>query len=235
MASTVARIPSSARACTSGGRSSAPSAVTDRPRPTSVVKGLRPTKEYRPHRSPPSTDSRRKPVSLPHDEQEGAHRREGVGHELAPHRDDAVRPAQFAKDVAPGAVREGPGGAHPCAGGLPARAARVAGAERPVEARPRPGVARPVPVLVHDQQDGVAVAVVADGPHPLPVPRGLALAPVLAPAAAPEPRPPGLQRPPQCLVVHVAEHEHRSVAGILDDGGDQAVGPETDARRARPR
>ncbi len=35
------------------------------PRAVMVARGLRPTNEYRPHRSPPSTDSNRKPVRSP--------------------------------------------------------------------------------------------------------------------------------------------------------------------------
>jgi hypothetical protein len=42
-----------------------PSVVTVVPRAVMVARGLRPTNEYRPQRSPPSTDSRRKPVRSP--------------------------------------------------------------------------------------------------------------------------------------------------------------------------
>ena len=53
------------RAMTSGSRSTVRCVVTVRPRPTRVASGRRPTNEYRPQRSPPSTDSRRKPGRSP--------------------------------------------------------------------------------------------------------------------------------------------------------------------------
>src|SRR5690606_18778648 len=78
-------------------------------------------------------------------------------------------------------------------------------------------------LLVHLQQQRVTVTVQPDLADPLPVPAGLPLDPVLAPAAGPERRPAGGQRAPQRLVVHPADHQHVTGALLLDDGGDQAV------------
>ena len=61
-------------------------------------------------------------------------------------------------------------------------------------------------------------------PDVLHVARGVALAPVLLAAAAPERRPARGQRPVQRLVVHPADHQHLAGAVLLHDGGDQAVG-----------
>ena len=83
-----------------------PAVVTAVPAGRDGGQGLRPTKEYRPQRSPPSTDSRRKPVrSGPHDLEEGRNRGEGVGHQLSPDRDDAVPRRQ---GVEPGSDRDRP-------------------------------------------------------------------------------------------------------------------------------
>ena len=52
----------------------------------------------------------------------------------------------------------------------------------------------------------------ADGPDPLHVPGGVALAPQLLPAARPERHPAGRQGAGQRLVVHPADHEHAPVS-----------------------
>ena len=84
-------------------------------------------------------------------------------------------------------------------------------------------------LLVDDEQQRVAVAVVVGLPHVLPVARRLALAPVLLAAARPEPRPPRLQRLVEGGIVHVGEHENVARPRFLDDGGDEAVGVVLDA------
>ena len=105
MASTVARIPSSARACTSEGSSSVPSARHGTAPPHECGEGIA-AHEGVPAPALSSLDGlEEEPVVLPDDEKEGAHRREGVGHELAPHRDDAVVATQLAEDVPARAVR----------------------------------------------------------------------------------------------------------------------------------
>src|SRR5260370_28285419 len=65
------------------------------------------------------------------------------------------------------------------------------GAEGAVEAGVVAGVARALALLLHHDEQGVAVAVLIRLPDPPAVARGLALAPVLLPAAAPEPGPSG--------------------------------------------
>ncbi len=60
------------------------------------------------------------PGVVPDHEEEGAHGRERVGHDLAPHRHDAVVATELGEDVAPGAVGERPGAAHARAGEPPA-------------------------------------------------------------------------------------------------------------------
>jgi len=52
---------------------------------------------------------------------------------------------------------------------------------------------------------------------------GFAFSPVLLPAAAPERHQPLLQRPPQRLLVHVAQHQHLVGGVVLHDGRDQPV------------
>jgi oligopeptidase B len=85
------------------------------------------------------------------------------------------------------------------------------------------GVARAASLLLDQEQQHVDVAVVARFPYPLPVARGLALAPVLLAAAAPEPHPSGVERAAKGLLVHPPDHEHLVGALLLDDRGNQAV------------
>src|SRR5918998_1428918 len=92
-----------------------------------------------------------------------------------------------------------------------------------VEAGPLAGVAGRA-LLVDEDQQGVTVAVQPDVADPLPVSGGLALDPVLAPAARPVRGPAGGQRATQRLVVHPGDHEHLTGVVLLDDGGDQPGG-----------
>src|ERR687886_3019849 len=79
-------------------------------------------------------------------------------------------------------------------------------------------------LLVDEDQQRVAVAVQADVAHPLAVPGGLPLHPVLAPAARPVGGPAGGQGAAQRLVVHPRDHEHLAGVVLLDHGGDQTGG-----------
>src|SRR6188472_1088373 len=89
-----------------------------------------------------------------------------------------------------------------------------------VEAGAGPGVTGR-PFLLHLEQDGVPVAVETDSAYPLAMTRGVALGPVLAPAAAPVRRPPGGHRAGQRLVIHPAEHQHLTGVVLLGDRGDE--------------
>src|SRR6476619_2176461 len=77
----------------------------------------------------------------------------------------------------------------------------------PLEAGPRAGVAGRAD-LVDAHEQGVAVAVECHGLHELGVPGGVALAPVLLPAAGPERHPAPGEGAVQRLVVHPPDHEH---------------------------
>src|SRR5207244_449604 len=79
-------------------------------------------------------------------------------------------------------------------------------AEAPVEAGDVPGVAGALPLLVDEEQEHVAVAVVERLTDPLPVPRGVALGPPLLAGAAPVHHPARLQRLPQGRLVHPPHH-----------------------------
>ena len=92
-----------------------------------------------------------------------------------------------------------------------------------VEAAALAGVAGRA-LLVDQQEQRVAVAVQAHVAHPLAVPRGLALHPVLAAAARPVGRPAGGEGAVQRLVVHPGEHEHLAGVVLLHHGGHQARG-----------
>src|SRR5207302_5482883 len=94
------------------------------------------------------------------------------------------------------------------------------------EAGPLARVARAPALLFDHEQHGVAVAVVVRLPYPLPVARGLALAPVLLSGAAPEPAAPGGKGAAQRLLVHPRQLQHLAGALLLDDGRHQPVGIE---------
>src|SRR5205085_4963141 len=90
--------------------------------------------------------------------------------------------------------------------------------------RPLAGVAGARALLVDHEEQRVAIAVVVRLPDPLPVPRRLALAPVLLPATGPEPGAAGLEGLAERSVVHVGEHEDRTGPRVLDDRRDEPVG-----------
>ena len=96
-----------------------------------------------------------------------------------------------------------------------------------VEAGVGAGVAGGPELLDLDQQ-GIAVAVERRPAHVLAVSAGVALAPVLLPAARPEGHPALGEGAAQRLGVHVAEHQHLAGVVLLDDRGQQPV------RRRRP-
>src|SRR5439155_2652552 len=173
---------------------------------TSTSEGSRPTNEKRPHRSPCSTDSSRKPAPSPTSLRKVE---TGVSRSASTSRHTGTTVwsrARARKSSLPGFSIGCPGAAE--------------GAE---EARALARVARAPSLLLDDEQQGVTVAVVVGAAHPLPVARRLALAPVLLPGAAPEPAPPGREGPPQGLLVHPAEHQHLAGAVLLDDGRNEAL------------
>ena len=89
-------------------------------------------------------------------------------------------------------------------------------------------VARPGALLIDHHQQHITIAVVAHAAHVLAVPRGLPLAPEFLSAPTPEPGAPGLERLAQRLAAHPGEHQDGLVAGLLDDGRNQAVVVEFD-------
>ena len=163
-----------------------PRVVTWWPWATSVASGLRPTKEYRPQRSPPSTDSSRKPLVSP---VPTSWRKAPTGVTVS-----ATSSRQTGHD--PVGRASGPEALGPRTDrlGHEPTARRPTVAEGAVEAAAVAGVAGARALLVDGHQQRVAVAVVAHAAHVLAVARGLALAPVLLAAPAPEPRPAGLER-----------------------------------------
>ncbi len=183
-----------------------------RPRATMVAVGRRPMNDQRPQRSPCSTDSRRKPGSSPTTRAKAA-----TGVVRSASSSCQTGTTEYCSARARNSSR---------VGRITSRCRGGAGPEGPEEAGPGAGVAGPPALLLDDQEQGVAVAVVVRLADPLAVARGLALAPVLLAAAAPEPGPAGLQGPPQRLVVHPGQHEHGARSLLLHDGGDQPVGVE---------
>src|SRR5437588_845285 len=174
---------------------------------TSTSEGSRPTNEKRPHRSPCSTDSSRKPAPSPTSLRKvdtGVSRSASTSRQTG----TTVWPrARARKSSLPGFST-----------GCPRTAE---GAE---EARALARVARAPALLLDDDQQGVAVAVVVGPAQPLPIARGLPLAPVLLAGTAPEPGPARRERAPQGLLVHPAQHQHLAGAVLLDDGGHEALG-----------
>src|SRR5690625_5163600 len=65
-------------------------------------------------------------------------------------------------------------------------------------------------MLVNFYQHSVIIAVQGDGNDMLSVSGGIAFAPVFGPRARPVPGSSGGQGQMQCLVVHPAQHQHRS-------------------------
>src|SRR3954447_8875689 len=80
------------------------------------------------------------------------------------------------------------------------------------------------PLLVDEDEQRVAVAVQPDVADPLAVAGGLALHPVLAPAARPVGGPARGEGAAQRLVVHPGQHQHLSGVVLLDDGGHEPGG-----------
>ena len=79
-----------------------------------------------------------------------------------------------------------------------------------------------MPVLYHLYHQCIGIAVSGNGHHPLHVAAGLALAPDLLTAAAPEHGAPLGNGQRQRFRVHVGKGEHLLCVVILHDGGDQA-------------
>ena len=146
-----------------------------------MADGSRPTNENRLQRSPCSTDSSRKPVPSP----------TSFGYA------DTGVSGRPATPPTPGR-RCGPGEAPEL---LASRAdLQLATGHDPNRRKKHgalAGVASAAALLLDHEQQHVAVAVVVGRLHPLAVARGLALAPELLAAAAPEPRPALVQRAPQ--------------------------------------
>ncbi len=190
-----------------------------RPRATKVAAGQRPTKENRLQRSPCSTDSSRKPGPSP-----TIARKAPTGVRLSATSSRQTGTTEWRRARSRNDARSG----HP--GGAPSSPAPLTGrsAERAVKAGPIAGVARPATFLVDRDQQCVGVAVVCRRLHPLAVPGGLALAPVLLAAAAPEPAPAGSQGTAQRLGVHVAEHQDLTCPAVLHDRGNEPLFVETD-------
>src|SRR6202030_1131585 len=92
---------------------------------------------------------------------------------------------------------------------------RSLAAEGAEEAAALARVAGAATLLLDDEQQHVHVAVVVAGADILPVARGLALAPELIAATAPEPHPTGLERALQGIAVHPRDHQHLVGALLL--------------------
>ena len=182
-----------------------------------VASGPRPTNEYRPQRSPPSTDSSRKPGwSVPSTIWRKAATGVSVSATSSRHTGTIRCLAAKARNSwrAPGP--EGPAASAGRAAALTDRSA-----EGPVEAGAVPGVAGAVAVLVDQsptarprRSRSARSARTGGRPTSRPCTRTPA-------APAPEPRTSGLEGTDQRLVVHPGEHEHGAVGGILDDGRHQ--------------
>src|SRR5438477_4592429 len=206
-------------------------------RATSVADGRRPTNEKRLQRSPLSTDSSRKPGSSPTRRRNAA---TGVMRSASTSRHTGTMACLAASSwnsallgrsplipVVADARLIGLGGAGGGGGGAARRSAR-AGTEAAVEAREGAGVARALALLVHQEQEDVAVTVVVRLAEPLPVAGGVALGPPLLPRPAPVDHAPRLQRLAKGRLGHPAEHQHPPRLPVLGDGGHQPVGGEAD-------
>src|SRR5437588_5143118 len=175
-------------------------------RATIVAAGRLPMNENRPHRPPWSTDSSRKPGSSPTTRRNAE---TGV--------DRSARSSRHSGTTVWSRASERNSSL------LGRSIWSLEGAE---ETGALAGVAGAPPFLLDREEHGVAVAVVVRLPHPLPVARGLALAPVLLTGAAPEPAPPGGKGAAQRLIVHPRQLQHLAGAVLLDDGRHQPVGVE---------
>src|SRR2546429_3373235 len=137
-----------------------------------------------------------------------AHRRSDLGHPFGgqPRRVRAGRLVAGALADRAGEPREGAAGRLAETGGR----ARVTGR----------------PLLAHDVQHRVAVAIHADVFDGLGVPGGRALLPQLAARAAAVVGPAGRARPLQGLAVGVRHHQHLARERALRDDGDESIVPE---------
>ena len=81
-------------------------------------------------------------------------------------------------------------------------------------------------LLVHDEQERIAIAVDAHLPDTLHVAALLAFAPQATSGPAPIPRIARRDRPGQCLLIHIGQHEHLPGGGILGHDRHQAFGVE---------
>src|SRR3546814_15658346 len=93
--------------------------------------------------------------------------------------------------------------------------------EGPIEAGALTGVAGALSLLLDDEQQRVAVAVVVGLAHELAVARRVALAPHLLTAARPEHRAALGEALAQRLGVHPLHHQHLARAVLLDDRGNE--------------
>src|SRR4051812_39151660 len=188
-----------------------PSSSRRPPRATIVADGSRPTNENRLQRSPCSTDSSRNPARSPTQRAKAA---TGVmrSEMTSSHTGTTVWSAASLRNSSLLGLSTGLG-----------LGVDLGPLERAVEARVVAGVAGAPALLVDDEQQGVTVAVVVRLAHPLPVARGVALAPLLLAAAAPEDRAPLLQRALEGDLVHPGHHQHLPGRLLLDDGGHQPV------------
>ena len=71
-------------------------------------------------------------------------------------------------------------------------------------------------------QNGIAIAILADGLQPQEIARGFALVPQFLPAAAVEPDVSADQCALERLLVHIAQHQDFTIPGILDNSWNQA-------------
>src|SRR5206468_72424 len=108
---------------------------------------------------------------------------------------------------------------------------RVRAADSREEARPRAGVAGHA-VLMHLEQERVAIAVRVHAVDVLGVARRLALAPQNLARARPEMALAGPQCRIEGLAIHPGDHQHLAGLRLLDDGGNETVGPPAELFRA---
>src|SRR5690606_14226597 len=182
------------------------------------ARGSRPTKDQRPHLPPWSTDSSRNP-GRPSESSPQSRMKAATGVVMSARRVrhtgttrcDAARRWKVARsgDAAPAASRSA--------------------TEGPEEAGVLAGVARTPALLLHLEQQRVAVAVVPGPADELPVARGVALAPHLLARARPEHGPTLLEAHAEGLRVHPRHHQHVPAPDLLHDRGDEPVGVVADA------
>ena len=84
-------------------------------------------------------------------------------------------------------------------------------------------MASTIAFLLNDKKDRVDVAVIGGTTYELTVPRGLAFAPKLLPAPAPEPSTPGLEALAKRLLVDPSQHQDLPGGVLLDYRRSQAI------------